>query len=34
MGEAVECESMEHGKFNVKEQMNKFEELDGELLAC
>jgi sulfur relay (sulfurtransferase) complex TusBCD TusD component (DsrE family) len=34
MGEAVECESIEHPKFKVKEEMNKFEGLKGELLAC
>lgn len=34
MGEAVECERIEHEKFKVKDQMNKFAELDGELLAC
>ncbi|MED3803057.1 DsrE/DsrF/TusD sulfur relay family protein [Lysinibacillus xylanilyticus] len=34
MGEAVECENIEHPSFNVKDQMNKFEELEGELLAC
>lgn len=34
MGEAVECESIDHEKFKVKEQIKKFEELNGELLAC
>ncbi|MEW9501795.1 DsrE family protein [Jeotgalibacillus marinus] len=34
MGEAVECENIEHPRFKVKEEMNKFEELMGELLAC
>ncbi|HDR7455512.1 DsrE/DsrF/TusD sulfur relay family protein [Bacillus cereus] len=34
MGEAVECESIEHEKFKVQDEMNKFEELNGELLAC
>ncbi|QQP10681.1 hypothetical protein FJQ98_15635 [Lysinibacillus agricola] len=34
MGEAVECENIEHPRFNVKKEMNKFKELMGELLAC
>ncbi|WP_397539042.1 DsrE family protein [Rummeliibacillus pycnus] len=34
MGEAVECENIEHSRFKVKEEMNKFQELTGELLAC
>jgi len=34
MGEAVECENIEHPSFNVKVQINKFIELKGELLAC
>ena len=34
MGEAVECENIEHLSFNVKVQINKFIELKGELLAC
>ncbi|MEI2358933.1 DsrE family protein [Mesobacillus zeae] len=34
MGEAVECENIEHPRFKVKEEMNKFEDLMGELLAC
>jgi uncharacterized protein involved in oxidation of intracellular sulfur len=34
MGEAVECESIEHSRFKVKEEMSKFKELTGELLAC
>ena len=34
MGEAVECEGLTHEKYNVDEQLNKFVEIGGEILAC
>ena len=34
MGEAVECEFIEHKKYNVADQINKFLELKGILFAC
>ncbi len=34
MGEAVECESLTHEKYNVDEQLKKFVEFGGEILAC
>jgi len=34
MGEAVECEGLIHEKYNVDEQMKKFIEVGGEILAC
>lgn len=34
MGEAVECETVDHSQYRVVEQMNKFIDLQGELLAC
>jgi sulfur relay (sulfurtransferase) complex TusBCD TusD component (DsrE family) len=34
MGEAVECENILHYKYNVVDEMKKFEELKGALLAC
>lgn len=34
MGEAVECETIDHPKFTVKEEMKKFEDAQGVLLAC
>ncbi|WP_291125339.1 DsrE/DsrF/TusD sulfur relay family protein [Flavobacterium sp. UBA6031] len=34
MGEAVECEGLTHEKYNVDEQLKKFVEVDGEILAC
>jgi sulfur relay (sulfurtransferase) complex TusBCD TusD component (DsrE family) len=34
MGEAVECEGLMHEKYNVNEQLNKFVELGGNILAC
>lgn len=34
MGEAVECEGLTHEKYNVDEQLNKFIEVGGEILAC
>ncbi|NPV00338.1 MAG: DsrE family protein [Brevinematales bacterium] len=34
MGEAVECEGLTHEKYNVDEQLKKFTEEGGEILAC
>ncbi|HBX51772.1 MAG: DsrE family protein [Bacteroidetes bacterium RIFOXYA12_FULL_35_11] len=34
MGEAVECEGLTHEKYNVDEQLHKFVDAGGELLAC
>lgn len=34
MGEAVECENIEDEKFKVKDEITKYTELEGELLAC
>ena len=34
MGEAVECEGLVDEKYNVDEQLNKFIEVGGEILAC
>lgn len=34
MGEAVEIESIENEKFNVKQQLQNFVNADGEILAC
>lgn len=34
MGEAVECEGLTDEKFNVEEQLRKFIDVDGEILAC
>ena len=34
MGEAVECEGLTHEKYNVDEQLKKFVEVGGEILAC
>jgi uncharacterized protein involved in oxidation of intracellular sulfur len=34
MGEAVECENIDHTKFKVTEEMKKFEQLQGVLMAC
>lgn len=34
MGEAVECEAIQHPKYNVVGEMKKFEKLNGELMAC
>jgi sulfur relay (sulfurtransferase) complex TusBCD TusD component (DsrE family) len=34
MGEAVECEGLTHEKYNVAEQLKKFVEIGGEILAC
>lgn len=34
MGEAVECEGLIHDKYNVDEQLKKFIQEGGEILAC
>lgn len=34
MGEAVECESVHHEKFDVAAQLTTFSNEGGELLAC
>jgi sulfur relay (sulfurtransferase) complex TusBCD TusD component (DsrE family) len=34
MGEAVECEGLTHEKYNVDEQLQRFIEVGGEILAC
>lgn len=34
MGEAVECQSITHETYNSAEQLQKFIESEGELLAC
>ncbi|MDI3527282.1 MAG: hypothetical protein PWR03_1465 [Tenuifilum sp.] len=34
MGEAVECQGLISGKYNVDEQMNSFADNGGEILAC
>lgn len=34
MGEAVECEGLIHEKYNVDEQLHKFVDEGGEVLAC
>jgi len=34
MGEAVECETLTHEKFDVAGQLNAFTEVGGEILAC
>jgi uncharacterized protein involved in oxidation of intracellular sulfur len=34
MGEAVECESLTHQKFDVSGQLKAFLEAGGEILAC
>lgn len=34
MGEAVECESISHEKFDVAVKMKEFQDKGGELLAC
>lgn len=34
MGEAVECESITHEKYDVAGQLKTFIEADGEILAC
>ncbi|HBX50028.1 MAG: DsrE family protein [Bacteroidetes bacterium RIFOXYA12_FULL_35_11] len=34
MGEAVECEGLIHEKYNIDEQLKKFLNCGGEILAC
>ena len=34
MGEAVECESLSHEKYDVAGQLNTFNKAGGEILAC
>lgn len=34
LAKGVECESLRHNKFNVAEQMRKFAEGRGKILAC
>ena len=34
MGEAVECEDLEHDVYNVDEQLKNFVNAGGEILAC
>ena len=34
MGEAVECEGLQHEKYNVDEQLKLFIKEGGEILAC
>ena len=34
MGEAVECEGLTHEKYNVDEQLKKYINAGGEILAC
>lgn len=34
LGKGVECESIEHEKFQVKDQMEEFVEAGGAILAC
>lgn len=34
MGEAVECEGLTDAKYNIDEQLKKFIEANGEILAC
>jgi len=34
MGEAVECEGLTHEKYNVDEQLHKYVDAGGEILAC
>jgi len=34
MGEAVECPTLTHEKYNVADQVDAFLEVGGELLAC
>jgi uncharacterized protein involved in oxidation of intracellular sulfur len=34
MGEAVECEGLTHEKYNVDEQLRKYVDDGGEILAC
>ncbi len=34
MGEAVECQNLEHEKFDVATQLNTFIDIGGHILAC
>lgn len=34
MGEAVECEGLIHEKYNIDEQLRKYVDDGGEILAC
>lgn len=34
MGEAVECQDIREGQFNVREQMEFFDQQGGQILAC
>ncbi len=34
MGEAVECEGLTHEKYNVDEQLHRYVDAGGEILAC
>ena len=34
MGEAVECETLTHEKYNVAEQLEAFVSVGGDILAC
>ncbi|KAF5068097.1 DsrE/DsrF-like family protein [anaerobic digester metagenome] len=34
MGEAVECESLTHEKYNVDVQLKAFSDAGGEIMAC
>ncbi len=34
MGEAVECDGLTHDKFNVDEQLHRFIDSGGTILAC
>ena len=34
MGKGVECEEISHKDFNVKQQMERFIDAGGEILAC
>jgi sulfur relay (sulfurtransferase) complex TusBCD TusD component (DsrE family) len=34
MGEAVECETLVHEKYNISEQIKLFNDCGGEILAC
>ena len=34
MGEAVECENLVHDRYDVADQLHRFRDLGGEILAC
>lgn len=34
MGQGVEIEKIRSKKFNIQDQLNKYNELEGQLLAC